>query len=59
MIVVAEVAVWLLSPRDEPPDPVPVAESDYFSAAELERAHDYRDRQRWLLIAGSRSRARC
>ena len=41
MIVVAEAAVWLLRPRDEIPDPVPVSERDYFSAAELERAHDY------------------
>ncbi len=52
MILVAEVAVWLLSPRDEPPDPVPVAEGDYFSAAELDRAHDFRVPQRWIGIAG-------
>jgi STE24 endopeptidase len=52
MIVVAELAVWLLSPRNEPPDPVPVAETDYFSAAELDRAHAFRDPQRWLGIAG-------
>jgi STE24 endopeptidase len=52
MIVVAEVAVWLLGPRDEPPDPVPVAESDYFRPAELERAEDFRDGQRLLLFAG-------
>ena len=52
MIIVAEAAVWLLAPRDPPPDPVPVAESDYFSPAELERAHDYRDPGRVLLFAG-------
>jgi STE24 endopeptidase len=52
MVVVAELAVWLLSPRDEPPDPLPVAERDYFDAAQLDRAHDYRDGQRWLLLAG-------
>jgi STE24 endopeptidase len=52
MVVVAEAAVWLLSPRDRPPDPVPVAETDYFRAAELDRARDYRDGQRWLLVAG-------
>jgi STE24 endopeptidase len=52
MVLVAEAAVWLLSPRDEPPDPVPVAESDYFSSAELDRAHDFRDPQRWLGLAG-------
>jgi STE24 endopeptidase len=52
MVLVAEAAVWLLSPGDDPPDPVPVAESDYFSPAELDRAHDYRDPQRWLGLAG-------
>jgi STE24 endopeptidase len=52
MVLVAEVAVWLLSPRDDPPDQVPVAETDYFSTAELDRAHDFRDPQRWLGIAG-------
>jgi STE24 endopeptidase len=52
MVLAAEAAVWLLSPRDDPPDPVPVAESDYFSSAELDRAHDFRDPQRWLGLAG-------
>jgi STE24 endopeptidase len=52
MVIVAEAAVWLLVPRDKPPPPVPVAEADYFSEAELERAHDYRGPQRALLIAG-------
>ncbi len=52
MVIVAEAAVWLLAPRDKPPPPVPVAEADYFSEAELERAHDYRGPQRALLIAG-------
>jgi STE24 endopeptidase len=52
MLIVAEVAVLLLSPSDEPPEPVPVAESDYFSQAELARADDYRSGQRWLLLAG-------
>ncbi len=52
MIVVAEAAVWLLGPRDQPPNPVPVAESDYFNPAELERAEDYRQGQRLLMIAG-------
>ena len=58
MIVVAEVAVWMLSPRDEPPEPVPVAESDYFSPAEIARADDYRDGQRWLLARRARGRGR-
>jgi STE24 endopeptidase len=52
MIIVAEAAVWVLSPRDRPPDPVPVAEADYFTATELDRAHDFREPQRWLLFAG-------
>ena len=52
MVLVAEAAVWLLGPREEPPDPLPVAEEDYFEQALLERARDYRDGQRWLLLAG-------
>jgi STE24 endopeptidase len=52
MVVVAELAVWLLSPRDQPPEPLPVAEQDYFGTAQLDRAHSYRDGQRWLLLAG-------
>lgn len=52
MVLVAEAAVWLLGPRDQGPEPLPVAERDYFGAAELERADDYRGGQRWLLIAG-------
>jgi Zn-dependent protease with chaperone function len=50
MIVVAELAVLLLAPSDEPPKPVPVSETDYFTAAELDRAHDYRGGQTWLLL---------
>jgi len=50
MIVVAELAVWLLAPGDAPPSPLPVDEGDYFSAAELERAQDYRGGQALLLI---------
>jgi Zn-dependent protease with chaperone function len=52
MVVVAEVAVWILAPSDRGPEPAAVSERDYFSAAELERAHEYRVPQRWLLIAG-------
>jgi STE24 endopeptidase len=51
MIVVAEAAVWLLRPREEIPDPVRVSEHDYFSSAELERAHDYSSGQRLLGLA--------
>lgn len=50
MIVVAELAVWLLSPADEPSQPVAVAASDYFTAAEIERAEDFRDGQALLLV---------
>ena len=38
--------------RRPEPEPVPVSERDYFSAAELDRARDYRAAQRLLLIAG-------
>jgi Zn-dependent protease with chaperone function len=52
MVLVAEAAVWLLGPRDEPPEPVPVAADDYFGQRAIERATDYRDGQRWLMYAG-------
>ncbi len=51
-VVVAELAVWALRPRTETPPPPPVAEEDYFSPAELQRAHDYRDLGRGLMILG-------
>jgi STE24 endopeptidase len=49
-VIVAEAAAWLLRPRDEAIEPVPVSETDYFTESELERAHDYRVGQRWLFI---------
>jgi STE24 endopeptidase len=49
-VLVAEAAVWLLRPRGEPIDPEPVAASEYFEPAALERAEDYRDGQRLLTI---------
>ncbi len=52
MVLVAELAVWVLSPGEQPPDPVPVSASRYFAPAELERAVDFRDGQRWLAIGG-------
>ena len=52
MVLVAEAAVWLLEPRGEIPDPVPVSERDYFSATELARAHDYVGGQRLLAYVG-------
>jgi STE24 endopeptidase len=48
--MVAEAAALLLRPRDRPA-PVDVAPRDYFSPAELGRAHDYRAGQLWLLAA--------
>jgi STE24 endopeptidase len=52
MILVAEVAVWVLSPGEERATPLSVAEGDYFRDAELETARNYRSDQRWLLFAG-------
>jgi STE24 endopeptidase len=52
MLVVAEVAVWVLGPREELPDPAEVSARDYFDPSHLERAGDYRSGQRTLMIAG-------
>jgi STE24 endopeptidase len=52
MVVVAEGAVWLLRPREAPIEPAPVAEADYFSEVELERARDFRRGQLLLLMVG-------
>src|SRR6185503_7957712 len=49
-VVIAEAAVWLLRP-EERLHPVPVSESRFFSAHELERARDYGDGQRLLGLA--------
>jgi STE24 endopeptidase len=49
-VVIAEAAVWVLRP-DERLDPVPVSESRFFSAHELERARDYGNGQRLLGLA--------
>ena len=51
VIAVAEVAAWILRPRDVI-EPAPADEGSYFTAPELERAHDYRSTQRLLTIAG-------
>ena len=50
--LVAEAAVLLLRPRDGVLDPVPVSARSYFSAAEIERARDYRRPQ--LALYGAR-----
>ena len=50
-VVVAEAAVWLLRP-DGLIDPLPVSEARHFRAAQLERAHDFRDLQRLIGLGG-------
>jgi STE24 endopeptidase len=47
-LIVAEGAVWLLRPRDGAVEPAQVSESEYFPAAEIERARDFRSGQLWL-----------
>lgn len=49
-VVVAELAVWLMRPRGEVIEPAEVSEHAYFSKAQLNRAHDFRDGQRLLGI---------
>jgi len=51
-VVAAGVATWLLRPRSGIIEPAPVTAPDYFSHAQLEKAHDYRDTQRVLGLAG-------
>ncbi|MEA2468183.1 MAG: endopeptidase [Thermoleophilaceae bacterium] len=48
----AGAATFALRPRSELIKPAPVAATDYFSASQLDRIHDYRDPQRWLGIGG-------
>jgi Zn-dependent protease with chaperone function len=50
-VIVAEAAAWLLRPRDDTIEPVTVAERDYFSEAQIERAQDYNSGQRLLFFA--------
>lgn len=50
-VVVAEGAVWLLRPSGDSIAPAAVDERSYFSAAELERAADFRDTQRLIGLA--------
>lgn len=47
-VVVAEGAVLLLRPAEPLPEPVSVDERAYFSAAQLQRARDFRTGQLWL-----------
>ena len=51
-VVAAGAATWLLRPRSGLIDPAPVEATAYFSKAQLERAHDFRDTQRLLGLGG-------
>src|SRR4051794_6474047 len=51
-VVAAGAATFALRPRSELIKPAPVAATDYFSASQLDRIHDYRDLQRWLGLGG-------
>ena len=52
MVLVAEVAVWLLAPRARIPEPLDVDPADYVGSAEIARAEDYRSGQRILFFVG-------
>jgi STE24 endopeptidase len=49
-VVAAGAATFALRPRNELIQPAPVAATDYFSASQLDRIHDYRGPQRLLGI---------
>lgn len=51
-VVVAEVAVFLLRPRERGPEPVAVEPRAYFTSAQLEKADDFRNGQ--LILYGAR-----
>jgi Zn-dependent protease with chaperone function len=51
-VVAAGAATWILRPRSGIIEPAPVSETAYFSHAQLEKAHHYRDTQRLLGLAG-------
>ena len=53
MVLVAEVAVWLLRPRERPIEPAPVSESEYFTPAQIDRGRAYGDGQLWLLLGAA------
>jgi STE24 endopeptidase len=50
-LVVAEVAVLAMRPRDRGPEPVPVEPRAYFSEAQIEKAEDFRTGQLWIYAA--------
>jgi STE24 endopeptidase len=47
-VVVAEVAVLAMRPRDRGPEPVPVEPRAYFSEAQIEKAEAFRTGQLWI-----------
>src|SRR4051812_1564953 len=51
-VVAAGAATFALRPRSELIKPAPVAATDYFSASQLDRIHEYVGPQRWLGIGG-------
>ncbi len=50
-VVVAEVAVLAMRPRDRGPEPVPVEPRAYFSEAQIEKAEAFRTGQLWIYVA--------
>lgn len=51
-VIVAEAAVWLLRPRDGTVEGPKAPEHAYFTDGQIEKAQDYRDGQRNLMLAG-------
>ncbi|MEA2411543.1 MAG: endopeptidase [Thermoleophilaceae bacterium] len=51
-VVAAGAATFALRPRSELVQPAPVAATDYFSASQLDRIHDYTGTQRLLGLGG-------
>ncbi len=49
-VVVAELAVLAMRPRDRGPDPVPVEARAYFSQAQIEKAEAFRTGNLWLYL---------
>ena len=49
-VVVAELAVLAMRPRDRGPEPVPVEARAYFSEAQIEKAEGFRSGQRWIYV---------
>jgi STE24 endopeptidase len=50
-VVVAEIAVIAMRPRDRGPEPVPVEPRAYFSQAQIEKGESFRSGQLWIYLA--------